>query len=248
MRIALIADVHANLAALVAVLKRVREQAPDACVCLGDLVGYNAEPAECIDLLRDAEVAIVAGNHDLDVATGGRASGTAAVAAIAQEWSRGALGDRHRAFLAGLPRSLVPADGVKAIHGSFLNDHHTSGYVTSTMLADNLFALRDRWASRVGMCGHTHVPMVGWLAGDSLCEPRPTDEIVWPAGADAVLVNPGSVGQPRDGDCRASFAIVDLARRAVRFERVPYDLSATVRAIGRAGLPRVLADRLREGR
>lgn len=248
MRLALLADVHANLPALQAVLAALADASPDVLVCLGDLVGYNAEPAACVDLLKARGVQVVAGNHDLDVATSTRSMGTAGVAAAVQDWTRAALGEARCQELAALPRMLRVSPDAVAVHGSFLNETHVTGYVTSTMLEKNLHALRGRWSSRVGFCGHTHAPMIGWLDDDGVREVHPTLEVEWPEHAEAVLINPGSVGQPRDHNPWSSFAIVDLEARRVRFERVPYDVAAATAAIDRAGLPQELAARLREGR
>lgn len=248
MRLGVIADVHANLAALEAVLEDCQSQAVDRLVCLGDLVGYHAEPGACVERVLAAAHVIVAGNHDVECARGLSLAGTHSVARQVQDWTREQLGGRSLAALAGLP-NLVREPGLVAAHGCFLNDVHYTGYVTSTMLPYNLQAVaaREDWGP-LALCGHTHVPLLGWLDAEGCQEPRFEGEVRWPATAQAVLLNPGSVGQPRDGDTRAAYAVVDLAERRARLRRVPYDIERTLSALRAAGLPESLGERLKEGR
>ena len=247
MRLLVAADVHANLAALEAVLDAARHERADGWLWLGDLVGYNAEPAACVHLVRALGGTIVAGNHDRDVCQGAPGRGTGSAARLAQEWTRAQLDSRDLAWLEALP-SLALGPRFVAAHGSYLSDVYVSGYVTSTMLDDNLRAIAARpgWP-RIAFCGHTHAPMLGWLAGDSVEERKLDRPESWPQGA-TVLVNPGAVGQPRDGDPRAAFAIVDLDARRVEVRRVAYDIGRACRALSAAGLPEALGERLREGR
>jgi predicted phosphodiesterase len=250
MRVAVIADVHANAVALREVADAVDALRPELVVCLGDLVGYNAEPSAAIALVRRLAHVVVAGNHDRDVVSAAAVPGTRAAALEAQAWTRRSLSGEELAYLARLEARVVSPAGFVAVHGCFLNDTHVRGYVTSTMLEDNLRAIAARAdGPRVAFCGHTHVPMCGYLGADGACvEVTTAGTATWPADARAVLINPGSVGQPRDGDTRASFAVVDLAARSATFERVAYPVEDAARAILDAGLPACLADRLREGR
>ena len=247
MRIAVIADIHANLAALDAVLAHIARHVVDATICLGDLVGYNAEPHACIDRVREACSTVVAGNHDRDCLNP-PAPGTTRLARQAIDWTREQLDAERRGYLAELPALALGARYVAA-HGSYLSEIYVSGYVTSTMLEKNLFAIaaRDGWPA-VAACGHTHVPMFGWWDGSQVHESALRTPERWPRNARAVIVNPGSVGQPRDGDPRASYAVIDLDARALRVERVAYDIEATCTANARAGLPDELSARLRVGR
>jgi predicted phosphodiesterase len=249
MRIAVLSDIHANRAALVAVLAALRREAPDAVVCCGDLVGYNAHPAECVTMVRDLSAAVVAGNHDREVAGDTSAAGTGAAAREVARWTQAQLCASARAYLAALPSRVVHPAGVVAVHGCYLNDVHHTGYVTSTMLLANLEAVAARadWPA-VALCGHTHLPMCGWLDGAECVERRLDEPVFWPDRARAILINPGAVGQPRDRDPRAAFAVVDLDRRRVTLRRVAYDIGAEQRAIAAAGLPAQLGARLAEGR
>lgn len=248
MRFGLISDVHGNAPALEAVLDALESLAPDAVVCMGDLVGYNAEPAFCVSAVRAAADVVVAGNHDRGAVDPTMFRGVNQAARTAIEWTHAVLSADDRNYLAALPGRHVDPHGFIAVHGCFLNEHHITGYVTGTMLEDNLTALRARteWPD-LAFCGHTHVPMCGWLDEHGCTEPRVTQSARWSRNACAVLVNPGSVGQPRDGDPRASFAVVDVAARTVEFRRVRYDVERAVRAIREAGLPETLAVRLQKG-
>ncbi len=249
MRVAVIADVHANLPALEAVLEAAAAAGVERVVCLGDIVGYNAEPAACIERLQRAAQVVVAGNHDVDTAHQTHGAGTSAPARRVQDWTRQQLPAEAMTFLAALPTLVVDSAGFVAVHGCFLNSVYYSGYVTGTMLATNLAAVaaRSEWP-KLALCGHTHIPMCGWLTADGCVEPRFDGLVRWARDAQAVLVNPGSVGQPRDGDPRAAFAVVDLVGQTAEVRRVRYDVDRATRAIREAGLPEQLAERLREGR
>jgi diadenosine tetraphosphatase ApaH/serine/threonine PP2A family protein phosphatase len=250
MRLALIADVHANLQALRSVLRAVTEHRPERLLCLGDTVAYNANPNECIGLLRRFCDASVAGNHDRDVIGGEVVIGTSSVARLSQEWTKGQLTEECVSWLLELPNKLVEPGEYIAVHGCYLNTHHINGYVTQTMLEPNLRAIANNqdWP-KLGFCGHTHVPGLAFLQDDKVSQKRePGERLDWPADAAAILINPGSVGQPRDGDPRASYAIVDTTERWVMIHRLHYDVEGAILALQQAGLPEALGLRLREGR
>lgn len=248
MRVAVIADVHANAPALEAVLAAIAACDAERLVCLGDVVGYNAEPRACVARVRAAADVTVAGNHDVDVVRAGSAAGTSAHARFVRDWTREQLDQDDLAWLAARP-FIASESGLVAVHGCYLNPSHYSGYVTSTMLETNLRAVAQHpeWP-RVALCGHTHVPMCGWLTADGCAEPRFDGRLRWPASARAVLINPGAVGQPRDGDPRAAFALVDPEEQSAELRRVEYDVERSVRMLRSAGLPDALGERLREGR
>jgi diadenosine tetraphosphatase ApaH/serine/threonine PP2A family protein phosphatase len=249
MRIAALADVHANQHAFEAVLAAVDRARPDRVVVLGDLVGYNAAPRECIRLARAHCDLVLMGNHDRDATAAESSAGTSATARLVQQWTRRVLAPDDLSFLASLPCIARAAPGAVAVHGCYLNDVHYRGYVTSTMLEPNLGAVRAAHPGvRVALCGHTHHPLVGWLGAHGSTEIHATGSVRWPADAQVVLINPGSVGQPRDGDPRAAFAIVDTERGIVDFHRVEYDVDGARAAVCAAGLPAEIARRLTEGR
>ena len=250
MRIAVIADVHANLAALEAVSRVLTGVAPDRVLCLGDTVGYNAEPEACIDLVQARCDVILAGNHDVDVTINRPSGGTHEVARLVQAWTRDRLDAGRLDWLRTLRPKYVEPGVLLAHHGSFMGSDPTLGYVTSTMLEENLRAIADAGEAPLAFCGHSHVPLMGWLTAAAVEEvqPRGEETVHWPSSAKAVLINPGAVGQPRDRDPRASFAVVDTRQRSVTWHRVAYDIEETVLQIQRAGLPPILGERLREGR
>jgi predicted phosphodiesterase len=249
MRLAVFADVHANDHALEAIRADMGERGFDMSVCLGDIVGYNARPRECVECVGATTDIVVAGNHDRDVLRTTACLGTSSSARLVQMWTALQLEDAHLGYLDSLPGRVVWDDAFVALHGCYLNDSHVSGYVTGTMLEANLQRIADRgnWP-RLAFCGHTHIPMCGWLAGGECVDERAAGRLEWPADANAVLINPGAVGQPRDGDPRAAYAMVDTTRRSVEFIRVAYDVGAAQAAIRDASLPDTLAERLAEGR
>lgn len=258
MRVALVADVHANLWAFEAVLAKLARQTYDQLLCLGDLIGYNARPNEVVALIRQAGAIVVAGNHDRDIARGVCSPGTSRVAAESHRWTHERLNHENRAYLEQLPGRIHGASYV-AVHGCYLNPEHVFGYITSTMIEENMDAIQAQpgWGP-VAFHGHTHLRSLAWRepAGLVECNLSPHDsstgetvlKAVWPAKAGVVLINPGSVGQPRDGDTRASWAIVDFEARRVEFHRTPYDFLQAALEVEQAGLPHDLARRIREGR
>jgi len=252
MRLAVIADLHANVQALDAVAAEIERRAVDRVVCLGDLVGYHANPVETIARVRELATDVIAGNHDREASSQRVSSenpgGTTAPARVALEWTRARLGPSELDYLSALPSRLIRDGSWVAVHGCYLNDVHVTGYVTETMLEENLRVVASKpELPKLAFCGHTHVPMLGVLEVD-VRSTRLDAPFRWPASARAVLVNPGSVGQPRDGDVRASFVVVDLEERIVTPVRVAYDVEAAARAVETAGLPAVFAERLRAGR
>lgn len=250
MRLAVLADVHANLPALSAVLHELVQLQPQRVVCLGDCVSYNAHPNECVGVLRELCDVTVAGNHDRDLVLDRPVAGTSEAALRSQAWTRRVLTPDNLAWLAALPELWIEPDQYVAVHGSFLSHAHVNGYVTRSLLEANLRAIaaHSLWP-RLGLCAHTHAPMVGVLLRDGrVTHANGKQPLSWPVDASVVLVNPGSVGQPRDGDSRASFALIDLAERTVNVLRVAYDVDATVRAFEGTGLPTAHAQRLLLGK
>lgn len=243
MRIAVLSDVHANLEALDAVLARADELGAERHWVLGDLVGYNADPDAVLMRLDEIGATLLAGNHDL--AATGRFDVTwfNRVAAEAIRWTADRLG---RELLDRL-RALEPrrdADGTVLVHGSVADP--AAEYVVNISDARSSFDEEP-----FGLCffGHTHLPSA-FVRSDGEIERRPLPhgeplrlEDGWRS-----MVNPGSVGQPRDGDPRASFLIFEPDDRVVTVHRVAYDVAGAQAKIRAAGLPDVLADRLGVGR
>ncbi|HVN62967.1 MAG TPA: metallophosphoesterase family protein [Gaiellaceae bacterium] len=238
MRVAVVSDIHGNLHALEAVLDAA---SVDEIWCLGDVVGYGARPNECCELVRARAAVCLAGNHDLVVVGTLGLDEFSHDAADAAGWSREHLTEQNRAWLAGLP-SLVERDGTLLAHASPRDP--VWEYVLSNDVA--LASLRATEDPLV-LVGHSHVALDLRLADGELSGG------VAPAGTQVDLdsgrwlLNPGSVGQPRDGDPRAAWLLVDFGARRATFERVEYDIAATQVEILEAGLPELLALRLASG-
>jgi predicted phosphodiesterase len=246
-RYLVLSDIHGNLEALNAVLDDAALRGHDAVLVLGDLVGYGADPNAVIERVQAlGPVAIVRGNHD-KVASGLEdAEGFNLTARNAVQWTFDALTPEHRSYLAELPAGpAIVDDLIEICHGT--------PYDEDVYVFDELDALRSLETARRPLCffGHTHVPLVCTSGGGAL-EVYPLKGLA----ADSVdlapdrkyLVNPGSVGQPRDGDPRAAAAIADTEKRHVDLFRVQYFVEQAQQKVRRAGLPEVLARRLAVGR
>jgi predicted phosphodiesterase len=247
MRLLVLSDVHANATALEAALQASAGHW-DRAVCLGDIVGYGPDPNEVVERIRTLVSAIVRGNHDKAVSGISDLDDFNPVARAAVEWSRRQLRPENLHYLQTLPRGPVETDGVVLVHGA-LEDEDEYVFAPEQALAGLRAA---RWP--VTFFGHTHIQ--GGFSYDATSVGR--IELSWrPAGASAsvnlqagarYLLNPGSVGQPRDGDPRAAFAIADLEKRRVEFWRTAYDISAVQERMERAGAPEPLILRLAFGR
>jgi diadenosine tetraphosphatase ApaH/serine/threonine PP2A family protein phosphatase len=240
-RYAILSDIHANLEALRAVLEDARPRV-DAILCLGDIVGYGAEPEGCIELVAERCQAVVAGNHEHAAAGLMTLEWFNAYARAAAEWTRQRLDDEHRAWLAALPL-LREFEQATLVHASPSQPDDWE-YVISAEDGHRAFA---SFATRLCFVGHSHLPGV-WVQGSwgRSHEAGAVDIILEPGCR--YLVNVGSVGQPRDRDPRAAWVLWDADARRVTLRRVPYDVAATRSRIVAAGLPTFLADRLGEGR
>ena len=241
MRIAVISDVHSNLQALQAVLGAIDTERVDEIWCLGDIVGYGPRPNECCALVREWATLCLAGNHDLGVLGTVNLDFFAGEAGVAARWTRAELGNEARGFLAGLEPS-GRANGVELYHASPRDP--VWEYVLGPDAA--LAALAVTSAPLV-LIGHSHVPLA-----ISLDERRVVGGIAEPdhetdLGPRRRLLNPGSVGQPRDGDPRAAWLLLDTDAGRASFRRIEYPIALTQAEIRERGLPEVLAARLEHG-
>ena len=242
MNVLLLSDIHSNLPALEAVLEDANTIFDTGETwALGDLVGYGAEPAECLSLLTEIDAVAVAGNHDLAVAGTISTADFNHVAAAAVSWTKGVLDGGYVEHLRGLPVTLE-RHGITLVHGS--PRAPAWEYVDREDVAAS--ALNN--VDTVGLAvGHTHFPVIYEQRGREIERVQPVT-LQWHSVAGSkFLVNPGSVGQPRDRDPRASYAVIDLDAESITHMRVEYDVELAAGKIREAGLPTFLADRLRVG-
>jgi diadenosine tetraphosphatase ApaH/serine/threonine PP2A family protein phosphatase len=238
-RVALLSDVHGNLPAFTAVIDDVRSTGVDEIWNLGDLVGYGAQPDECVELAQDTCDLCLIGNHDLVAIDKLKVDDFSANAATAALWTRDHIKKETRDFL----KKLSPKDEsheMKLYHASPRDP--VWEYVLSVGLAD---ACLDEMPGRLGAVGHSHVALWFWRneGGRTIGEQAGAGmEIDLSKGE--WLINPGGVGQPRDGDPRAAWVLLDLENATAKWNRVEYPIDEAAKAIEDAGLPHSLADRL----
>ena len=248
MRYLILSDLHANWQALEAVTGSAAGHY-DQALCLGDLVGYGGDPNQVVDWVRENCAVVVRGNHDK------ASSGVDTeelewfnpVARQAALWTNTALTPANAAYVSGLPQGPLDVEGFQLVHGSPFDEDE---YVLNSDEAGQAFGYLE---SRLAFFGHTHV-QGGFLWNHSRVEMiarTPLQHRQYTLEIDpecAYLVNPGSVGQPRDGDPRAAYVIYDSETRVVTFYRLAYDIARAQEKIREVGLPPILADRLSLGR
>jgi predicted phosphodiesterase len=238
-RVAVISDVHANRHALESVLAAVEHDAPDEIWCLGDLVGYGPRPNECCASVAERASVCLAGNHDLVVLGTLGLDDFAGDAAAAAAWTRRALDDESRAFLGSL-ESEARVEEAALFHGSGRDP--VWEYVLSEEAAWWTF---QATTEPLVLVGHSHVPLAISLAGDELAGGIASGGTEIELDGARWLFNPGSVGQPRDGDPRAAYLLLEGGRAS--FRRVEYPVEQTQTEMRDAGLPEPLAERLAFG-
>jgi diadenosine tetraphosphatase ApaH/serine/threonine PP2A family protein phosphatase len=250
-RILILSDIHANLEALEACLEAAPEH--DAVFNLGDIVGYGANPNEVTEKSRALGTVFVRGNHDKACSGISNLEEFNPVAALAALWTRDHLTPANLEFLRRLPHGPVaPVENLICVHGSPRDEDE---YV---LYPRDAYAILAHTEAPLTFFGHTHVQGAYWIDDnkekEGIIEPQYGSGKGWQkfrvelAGTSKYLVNPGSVGQPRDGDSRAAFALYDTDARVVTFHRVPYDIERAQQKIIGARLPERLAIRLEEGR
>ena len=241
MRVAVISDIHGNVHALERVLDQVARARPDALWCLGDLVGYGPRPNECCELVRERADICLVGNHDLGVLGELDLDDFAPDAAAAARWTRTVLTDEARAFLASLQPKAAPA-GAELYHASPRDP--VWEYVLSPEAAIAAFEVTS---APLVLVGHSHVALAITEQGRRLRGGTAPAETSVDLSAGRWLLNPGSVGQPRDGDPRAAWLLLDLEGGSADFRRVEYSIEHTQAEIRKARLPEPLAARLAAG-
>lgn len=241
MRVAVVSDIHANLHALEAVLAAIDAERPDAIWCLGDMVGYGPRPNECTILVAQRAAICLVGNHDLGVTGGIGLTDFSPDAAAAALWTRGVLDERADAFLRGL-KPTATVEGAELFHASPRDP--VWDYVLSAEAAYDALELTS---APVVLVGHSHVALAIALTEDAMTGGLAPDGTTRDLSVGRWLLNPGSVGQPRDGDPRAAYLWLDFEEMFAAFRRVPYPVEETQKELRASGLPEALAARLAQG-
>jgi predicted phosphodiesterase len=242
MRVAIVSDIHGNRHAFDAVLEAVAASDCEELWCLGDLVGYGADPDACVDLARAHAAVCLAGNHDLGVCGRLPLEDFSRGAALAARWTQATIEDETREYLTALEPQ---ADGepVGLYHASPRDP--VWEYVLSALQAELCLDAQDQ---RVALIGHSHVALSFWRApGEAATGQTRTEDEELDLSVGEWLINPGSVGQPRDGDPRAAWLELDLDGWNAVYRRVEYDIDGAAAAIRAARLPDSLAERLYYG-
>ncbi|MCJ8331840.1 MAG: metallophosphoesterase family protein [Lentisphaeria bacterium] len=240
MKYAIFGDVHANLEALTRVLEECEKLGVEKYLCIGDIVGYNADPSECLNLVRNLPLAgVVMGNHDEQASEDNELVGFNPQAAFAIEWTRNQLTDEERDYLKKL-RLSIQIGKITIVHAT-LDSPRRWGYIFDKHSAGASFSYQF---SQLCFCGHSHVPLAfekfGTIMGGKYQNIK-----VQPGHK--YLVNVGSVGQPRDGDWRSAFVVYDTDENDIQLHRLEYDIKTAQQKILDAGLPERLALRLERG-
>jgi diadenosine tetraphosphatase ApaH/serine/threonine PP2A family protein phosphatase len=239
-RYAIIGDIHGNWEALTAVLKDCEANSVEAYICIGDIVGYNADPGICVDKIRELNCICVSGNHDYYCSHSSSLDDFHPLAADVISWTREQLTAEQIQFLRNLELTKKVA-GFTIVH-STLDMPEKWGYVFDSLEADASLSYQT---TSVCFSGHTHVPVVFEKA--STVRRLPPNRVKIVTGK-KYFINVGSIGQPRDGDPRACYVLYDLKNQEVVYRRIPYDIATTQTKIRKANLPERLARRLEIGR
>lgn len=240
MRFAIFSDIHANLEALEAMLADANENRCTNFVCLGDVVGYNANPHECVERVREMDCPIVKGNHDEQASLDKSSRDFNELAEHAISWTRDHLTEEDKEWLRGLCLQQTVGD-FTIVHAT-LDTPGQWSYVFNTLDAAASFTYQH---TAVCFFGHTHVPMA-FVRDEGIRRVKIEHLRIDPAKK--YFINVGSVGQPRDGDWRAAYCIYDVDANDVEQRRVPYDVETAQEKMIKAGLPPLLAKRLAVGR
>lgn len=236
MKYAILGDIHANVEALVAVLGGIANDDVDEIVCLGDIVGYNANPNDCVDIVRTVPMRCIAGNHDRAAIGGKDVTTFGGSARRAIEWTRGALTEQNREYLATLPSTLLVDEQFFTVHGALHPTPNDELHLSNDARVARSFEelVTGRFGSNVCFFGHNHRAVVYEQRTGSFHRVDGSCIRLLPDAH--YLVNPGSVGQSRDGDWRAAYAVYDTDRSELELHRVPYDIVHTERSAQAKGL------------
>lgn len=239
-KFAIISDIHGNLEALQAVIQDAQSLQADSFVCLGDIVGYNANPSECLELIKSLNCPVIKGNHDEEASSDSNPAGMNPIAYEALMWTRNHLSEEQKEWLRKL-RMVRNVPPFTIVH-STLDQPSLWHYIINKFDAASNFNFQF---TDVCFHGHTHVPKAFIHENGVTEEYAPEDFSITPNRK--YFINVGSVGQPRDGNNKASYVLYDTDINAVFFRRIEYDIQTAQQKIIDAGLPEVLASRLEKG-
>lgn len=234
MNIAIVSDIHANLEALEQALALIRKKPVDHIICLGDLIGYGANPNECIALVREVTPYILLGNHDQAGIDLTAAESFNIYASASAQWTYQQVTEKNRRFISTLPYTLE-LENLLFVHASPYQPEAWHYIITDADARDNF----DHFYQPICFVGHSHVP--GIFSKDS----RTREQI---QRGEKYIINVGSIGQPRDGDWRLSYGVLNTDEWSYENIRSEYDVQAAAAKVIKAGLPRFLAERLLVGR
>lgn len=247
---AIISDIHSNLHALTAIIEDMNQQQGCDIVCLGDMVGYNAYPCECVDYIRLNGFPVVRGNHD-EALLKDDPSNMNPIALQAMQWTRAQLSAEQLDWISTLQYMRLVNSAFTIVHATIDQPKAWNYILNSSDAASNL----SRQFSAIGFHGHTHVPRIFIWDGQKAYDDaesiaklnRDGEAIIQPIPGYKYLINVGSVGQPRDNDPRSCYALFDHVSKQITLRKVPYDINGAQQAIISAGLPEFLASRLASG-
>lgn len=243
MRYAIFGDIHGNTDALNVVLADIKEQRIDTLVCLGDVVGYGAEPVRCLEMVMELQCDVIAGNHDWAAIERISIDFFNAYAKAAAIWTREQLNPEHKEWLANLPLTKT-YEHFAVAHGTF-HQPEAFNYIQTVFDAQLSFEALSALGRSLGFLGHSHVP-VGFFDSDPITytlDPEIPVDV-----NQTIIINAGSVGQPRDENNKTSYAIYDSEEKTCWIRRLDYDIDAAAAKIREAGLPEILAARLYHGK
>lgn len=242
MKFALISDIHANLEALEAVLRDITTQKADTIFCLGDVVGYGADPLPCLELVKQHCDVILMGNHEHAALGHLDQEHLNPVAQVSLAWTQTQLNDRAFSIIADCSMDAV-MENVRMVHASpyMPNEWH---YILAATEADLAFR---SFSEHICFIGHTHLPMI-FSEGEGGAHRRKVGHDFEPDEETRYIINIGSVGQPRDNDSRSCYVVFDTDAQAVTYRRIEYDIQRTQQKMQQANLPVMLIDRLMAGR
>lgn len=242
MRYGIFADIHSNLEALNSIIEAYKNEAIDRYLCVGDVVGYAANPKECVEKIKAMAMITVAGNHDWASVNLFSIDNLNPIAQEAVFWTKGNLDEESKYFLESL-KLVYKNEDLTLVHGT-LDNPRDFNYMTDGYIAEETFIKLE---TSICFIGHAHIPGI-FIKGDNEGILYRQDDAVDIKMENRYIINVGSVGQPRDGDPRACYCIYDTEKKEVQIKRAEYDMQATRKKIIAAGLPASLGDRLIIGR